>query len=229
LYTFHAFHPTYSVDCPEGETFLGGKFIDDLHVLIYSDNGNGYIYELSDFTPKKEMIQNVQHAYETRENSLDIPKKKKISIPHLGPKTVSQPKENDESPSGGNVFFNQFLGVLGIKTPVKSPSSTPKEEPLEKHFSFVKTSSEEKEEDLKQNPLENIFIPENQKKEPLLLQTIQSKIKNENFFQWTTDGKFLIRTTFSGKISVWLINFDDKFKNKVEIESVSSNFIWKLT
>ena len=162
---------------------------------------------------------------------------------HIGlpPKSLPEPKETDDSPQSGNALFNNFLGVFGIKSqtpkspsksPTRSPTSTPKNEPFTKSDDFFTSSKvsskfDEYIEESKQRNLTNICIPEDQKREPELLQIIKSKDEksknSDHTFQWTCKGKFLIRTSCCGNISVWLIDFDKKYEKKVKIESISTS------
>ncbi len=47
LFTFKAYRPTYVTKAPEqGQKLKGGLFIDNRHVLIYTESGDAYVYKL---------------------------------------------------------------------------------------------------------------------------------------------------------------------------------------
>lgn len=46
LFTFKAIEPKHIIPAPEGKKLKGGLFIDAIHVILYTVDGDGYVYKL---------------------------------------------------------------------------------------------------------------------------------------------------------------------------------------
>lgn len=112
LFSFKSLEPKHVVDAPENKKLKGGFFVDASHVMVYTNDGDAYVYRVA----KLKVPKRPKKKPKLEERNIDLLFPKKPETPtvtgglkkekSLDFKELNKPKEGEKTPTKSTSSYN---------------------------------------------------------------------------------------------------------------------------